>query len=263
MEKNAGKSLKVLSRFGVRVDSADIPAATELGIVVTNTPGAMDNGVAELTIGVVYALCRNIPLHSSWTKSGEWRVKPGIEVAGKTPGIVGLGRICKRVATLAIANGMRVVGYDVVWDEAFASTNGVEHMSLAELLAQSDIVTLHVPSIPETSGMLGARQIAQMKPGERLINAARGDIVDQDALLDALRSGHLAGAAIDGWPTEPPESNPLLELDCIIASPHMGSGTVESTARISHIATENAIAVLRGQRPKFVVNPEVYDRQHR
>ena len=158
---------------------------------------------------------------------------------------------------------MRVVGYDVVWDEAVASTNGVEHLSLAELLAQSDIVTLHVPSIPETRGMLGAQQIAQMKPGARLINAARGDIVDQVALLDALRSGHLAGAAIDVWPTEPPEGNPLLELDYIIASPHVGSGTVESTARISHIATENAIAVLRGQRPEFVVNTEVYDRQHR
>ena len=259
----AGSELKVVSRFGTGLDSVDVAAATELGIIVTNAPGANATAVSELTIGLVYSLFRQIPLHDARAKSGNWKRDPGQEVAERTLGIVGLGRVGRGVATRAVGIGMKVLGYDVLWDDEFAQGTSVERVSMSELLERSDVVTLHIPSTAATSGLLGAEELAAMKSGARLINTARGDLVDQDALFEALTTGHLAGAAIDVWPVEPPEGNPLVGLKNVIATVHCGGESVEAQGRMSGMATEGVLAVVRGERPEHLVNPEVYERAWR
>ena len=256
----SGNRLKVVARFGIGLDSVDVKAATELGIVVTNTPGASKASVAELTLGLMFCLARQLPQHHVRTKDGKWEQHLGYELGGRTLGVMGLGQIGKEVARRAVCLGMRVIAHDPHWDQQFAREHDIKRFSKAQVLQLADIVVLHVPLAPETAAFIGREELAMMKPGSFLINAARGRLVDEEALCAALVSGHLAGAALDVFAEEPPTGSPLLGLDNVVFSPHLGGETVEGYENMSRMAAENVMAVLRGERPPNIVNPEVLSR---
>lgn len=251
--------LKIVSRFGVGYDSVDLVAATELGIVVTTTPGCNHVSVAELALGLMISLARRIPQLYVDTRAGGWSTYRGIELWQRTLGIVGLGRIGKAVATRAKGLEMEVVAYDIAPDVAFAREHGVDLVSLEELLQRSDFVTLHCPALAGAKPVIGAEQLRMMKPTAFLVNTARGAIVDEEALYQALVEGWIAGAGLDVFRKEPPGPHPLLTLDNVIATPHIG-GTRDSGVRASRLAVENVLQVLRGERCPNAVNPEVYER---
>jgi D-3-phosphoglycerate dehydrogenase len=254
----AGKHLKVISRYGVGVDKVDLEAATAAGVVVTNTPGANSIAVAELTLGLMLALARRIPQHNASTRAGSWSRVTGIELAGKTLGIVGLGWISREMIRRASAFDMRIVVQSRYPDKGLADQYGVEYVPLERLLKESDFVSLHCTITPERADLIGEKALRAMKPTSYLINTARGELVDEEALYRALREGWIAGAASDVFTQEPPTGNPLLELDNFIVTPHLGATTHESVQRMGVLASENALKVLRGERPLYVVNPEVY-----
>lgn len=251
--------LRVVSRFGVGVDNVDLTAATEHGVVVTITPGANAVAVAELTILLMLALSRRLILHDRWVRAGQWKRANGMELIGSTLGIIGLGRIGREVASRARAFGMRIVFTDPAPppEDQVRALEAVA-LPLDELLSVSDVVSLHLPLTDETYHLIGARELALMKPDAFLINTARGGLVDERALYEALKEGRLAGAAFDVFEKEPPDESPLFQLDNFIATPHIGSATVQTTRRMGIMAAQNALAVLEGQRPEGVVNPQVY-----
>jgi D-3-phosphoglycerate dehydrogenase len=251
--------LRVVSRFGVGVDNVDLEAATEHKVVVTITPGANSVTVAELTMLLMLALSRHLVLHDRWVRSGSWKRASGVELMGGTLGIVGLGRIGREVAARARAFGMRIVFTDpVLPPEDLVRALEATALPLDDLLSTSDVITLHLPLSAETHHLIGARELALMKPSAFLINTARGGLVDEEALYAALKEGRLAGAAFDVFEKEPPGASPLLQLDNFIATPHIGSATVQTTRRMGWMAAQNALAVLEGRRPEGVVNPQVY-----
>ncbi len=256
----AAPRLRVLSRLGVGVDNVDLDAATAAGVVVTVTPGANAAAVAELVIGFALALARGIPRYDVRAKRGDWRREVGIEIAGKTMGLVGLGRIGREVALRARALGMRVVFCDPVRPSPEEeSALGVVHAELRDLLRESDFVSLHAPLTSQTAGMIGAREIALMRPTAYLVNTARGELVDEAALAEALRNGGLAGAALDVRAVEPSAAGDPLCLDSVILTPHAGSQTREAILRMSVAAAENVVRALDGVRLDSTVNPAVYD----
>ncbi|HQE93680.1 MAG TPA: D-2-hydroxyacid dehydrogenase [Anaerolineae bacterium] len=227
--QNPGK-LKVIIRGGVGVDNIDVAVAESKGIKVLNTPAASSNAVAELALAMMFALARHLAWADASMKAGRWEKKnlEGSEIAGKTLGIIGYGHIGQRLAEQARALGMTVVACDPYIQNAAL-------VSLDELLARADYVSLHVPYAPKTHNLLGAAQLAMMKPGACVINAARGGVVDEDALYAALVSGHLAGAALDVFTAEPPQSatlRALIALPQVVATPHIGAATVEAQERI-------------------------------
>jgi D-3-phosphoglycerate dehydrogenase len=259
----AAGALRVISRYGVGVDAVDVAAATRHNIVVTITPGANSVAVAELAVALLMALARSIPYHDRVAKLGKWNRVQGMELTGATLGVAGFGRIGREVAQRAGALGMHVLAYDpLLPPEAFANS-AVTPCDFDHLLAASDAVSLHLPLTPETHNLIDAAALARMKPTAYLINTARGGLVDEDALYNALRQRKLAGAACDVFSKEPPEAGGLVALDNFIAAPHIGSATRQTAARMSLLAAENALAVLRGERPAGVVNPEVYSTQER
>lgn len=243
--------LRVISRYGAGVDAVDLEAAGRKGIVVTNTPGANQNGVAELTIGLLFSLARNIPAVASAARAGEWKRSPGWELAGKSIGVIGFGAIGRAVAHKALALGMNVLMYDPLWQGELIGARGVE---LGELFSQSDVITLHCALTPDSANLINATTIAQMKTGAYLVNTARGELVDENALLDGLMSGKLAGAAADVFRHDPPTDSPLLKLDNFIATPHLGATTRESVERMAMMSARNLIAVLRGESCQNIVN---------
>ncbi len=254
--------LKVISRYGVGVDKVDLAAATAKGIVVTNTPGGNTNAVAELTLAFMLALARNIPCQDRQIRAEDWSLLKGVELADRTLGLLGIGRIGQRVAELAHVFGMKILFYDPFPpSEEFVRRVGVESCTMDRIFAESDFVSLHLPLLPETRNLVNAERIASMKPGAFLINTARGGLVDEAALYEALESGKLGGAAFDAFEAEPSVGNPLIALDNFISTPHVGSSTAQTTLRMGLMASQNALAVLRGERPQFVVNPEVYSQQ--
>jgi D-3-phosphoglycerate dehydrogenase len=252
----AGRELKVLSRYGVGVDAVDLKAATAAGVVVTNTPGTNHIAVAELTLGLMLSVARRIPQHNNIAKAGEWKRVTGTELTGKTLGIIGLGQISREVIQRALAFDMHVLVSTGYPDKALK----VEYVPLERLLAESDFVSLHCSLTPERVNLIGEAQLRSMKPTSYLINTARGELVDEGALYRALKEGWIAGAASDVFVEEPPRGSPLLELDSFIATPHTGANTRESVLRMGVLAVENALQVLRGERPAYVVNPEVYEK---
>lgn len=254
----ARAQLKIIANYGAGLDNIDVGAATELGIVVLSTPGANKIAVAEMTIGLMFSLARHLVQHHAQTQAGAWERRVGFELFGKTLGIIGLGQIGQEVAKRGRCLGMQVVAHDVFWDREFAEANNVRRLSLEEVLKCADFVSLHVPPTPETTRFIGAEQLGMMKPGAMLVNTARGALVDDEALHAALTSGHLAGAALDVFAVEPPVGDPLLELDSVIVSPHVGGRTAESRMRMSHIVTMGILALLRGERPQNIVNPDVF-----
>lgn len=231
----AAPELKIVARAGIGVDNIDVEAATWRGIAVLNAPSANTVSAAEHAMGLLLALVRRIPWADRSMRSGEWDRQrfQGTELRGKTLGIVGLGRIGAHVATLARGFGMRLLAHDPHITEARARELGAELVSLEELLQRADVVTLHLPLTPETRNLLDAKRLALMKPGAVLINAARGGLVDEQALLEALEKGKLAGAALDVFETEPlPPDSPLRKAERVILTPHLAGSTVEAQERV-------------------------------
>jgi len=248
--------LRMVSILGTGTDNVDLTAATRRGITVTNTPGVGAASVAELTLALMLALVRSIPLNDSRVRTGRWEHVEAPELAGKTLGLLGLGAIGSYVARLGGALGMRVFGWSFVQDPVRAERLGVELLAERdEIFRRSDVVSLHLRNTPEVRGLVGARELALMKPGAYLINTARGALVDSPALASALRAGLIAGAALDVYTEEPlpPERNPFLGLDNIILTPHIGAVTREANARSRAMPVDNIIAFLEGK-PQNVVN---------
>jgi D-3-phosphoglycerate dehydrogenase len=255
---SAGKRLRVISRYGVGIDNVDLAAATASGVVVTNTPGANSIAVAELTLGLMLSLARRIPQHYVSAKAGSWSRMTGVELADKTLGIVGLGQISREVIARAACFSMRILVHTGYPDKGLTDAYDAEYVPLDHLLRESDFVSLHCSLTPERIKFIGERELKTMKPTSYLINTARGELVDEVALYRALREGWITGAASDVFAQEPPAGNPLLELDNFIVSPHTAANTYESVRRMGVLASENALKVLRGERPLHVMNPEVY-----
>lgn len=257
---DAAKKLKVAGRAGVGMDNVDIDAATRRGVLVMNTPEANTLAATELTLTLMLALCRHLPLANASVKRGEWTRSQflGAQLHEKTLGVIGLGRIGSRVATRCQAFGMKVIAYDPYIAEEVAERLHVQLVGeLDELLAQSDLITVHTPLTDETKGMIGAAEIAKMKTGVRLINCARGGIYAEQALLDGLRSGKIAGAAIDVYSEEPPRSEVLkrlLALDNVVATPHIGANTLEAQRDVAVQIVQQVIDALRGLNYRNVVN---------
>ena len=240
--------LKVIGRAGVGVDNVDVEAATRRGIVVANAPESTVTSAAEHTVGLLVALARNIPQAHAALKQGRWERSAwgGVELEGKTLGVLGFGRIGQQVARRALGLGMRVVAYDpFVVKERFREL-GIERVeSPDEVLTAAEFLTLHLPLTPETRGFLGREAIAKLPEGARVINAARGELVDEEALIEALRSGRLAAAAVDVY-AEEPYQGPLLELDNVVATPHLAASTEEAQDRAGVIVAEQVVAALEG-----------------
>ena len=238
---SAAKKLKAVARAGTGVDNIDIPACTASKIVVMNTPGQNSNAAAELTIGLMLALSRNIPQGTSSLKACQWEKKAlkGREVGGKTLGVIGIGAIGAIVAQLAQGLRMKVVAFDPFATPEKAAQIGAEYVDdLDRLLGRSDYVTLHIPKTDQTALLINQERIAKMKDGAFLICAARGGIVDEEALCKALGSGKLAGAALDVFATEPPGACSLMECPNFICTPHLGASTVEAQINVAVAAAE-------------------------
>jgi len=235
--EKAGK-LKVIGRAGIGVDNIDVQAATKKGVVVMNAPGGNTVTTAEHAISLMLSLSRNIPQATASIREGKWEKKllSGVEITGKTLGIIGLGHIGKVVASRARGLEMNVIAADPFISQEAARKMDVELLSLEELLARSDFITLHVPRLKETVGMINTNTIKQMKKGVRIINCSRGEIVNIDDLHEAILSGHVAGAALDVFPTEPPDSSmPILKLPQVIFTPHLGASTGEAQVKVAEM----------------------------
>jgi D-3-phosphoglycerate dehydrogenase len=255
----AAPRLKVISKHGVGVDNVDVPAATRAGVIVTNTPGANQVAVAELAVALIMALTRKLAYHDTVVKSGGWSRIIGTELEGKTVGLVGLGRIGKEVVLRLKGFRVKFLAHDVYQDQAFAAENGVRFVALDELLAQSDVVSLHAVLTADTQSLIGEKELARMKPGAFLVNTARGGLIDEQALARALTENRLAGAGLDVFADEPPKNSPLLPLgDKVLLAPHLGAQTTETVLRMGRMAAENVVQVLRGEKPAGVVNPDAY-----
>jgi glyoxylate reductase len=254
--------LRVVSNFGVGYNNVDLAAATRRGIAVCNTPGVLSGAVADLTMGLVVAIARRLFENAAYARDGRWsRREPppplGWDPAGKTLGLVGFGRIGQAVALRARTFGMAVVYHDLVTDPV-EGLDECRPLPLDDLLQVSDVVSLHVNLDPSTHRLIGARELAAMKPTAWLINTSRGQVVDQTALVEALWGGTIAGAALDVLDPEPPApDDPLLSMENVIVLPHIGSATVETRAAMRELAVRNLIAVLTGRTPPSCVNPEV------
>ncbi len=246
---NSGTRLRIVGRAGVGLDNVDVDACTARGILVINAPTANIMSATEHTMAMMLALCRNIPEAHASVKRGEWtRAKfMGIELSGKTLGIIGLGRIGTRVTARARAFDMRVIAYDPYIAASVFEKAGAKQVTLDELLAQADVITVHTPLTDETRGMLGEAELAKTKPGVIVLNIARGGIYEETALAAALNSGKVAGAAIDVYVDEPPaKDHPLLHAKNAILSPHIGANTIEAQDRVAVQTSEMVIEALRG-----------------
>ena len=262
----AGQCLRVIARAGAGVDNIDVEAATRRGILVVNAPGANTIAVAEHTLALILALARRIPEADASLRAGRWEKErlEGVELMGKVLGLIGLGRIGSAVAQRAQAFGMQVVAYDPFVSVAHAEALRVRLASLDEVLRESDFLSVHAPATPQTRRLIGAAELAKMKPTARLVNCARGGIVDEEALARALREGRLAGAALDVFEEEPPTRSPLLTAPNVILTPHLAGSTEEAQRKVGLSAAGDVARVLRGEPPRHPVNapfltPEVLE----
>jgi D-3-phosphoglycerate dehydrogenase / 2-oxoglutarate reductase len=253
----AGKKLKIIARAGVGVDNVDLPAATKKGIIVVNSPEGNTIAAAEHTWAMLLTMSRNIPQAYDSLRAGKWERSKftGVEVFGKTLGLVGLGKIGSKVAGYALAFGMRVIAHDPFISQDIAKKLGVELADMDTVITGSDYLTFHIPKTKETANLINAAAIAKMKKGVRIVNCARGGIIDEIALDEALKSGHVAGAALDVFDKEPPEtSNPLLSNPKCITVPHLGAATVEAQVNVAIDVVEQIIDVLKGGTARAAVN---------
>jgi len=255
----AGKNLKVIGRAGVGVDNIDVDAATEYGIVVINAPEGNTISAAEHSIALLTSLARNIPTAHHSLKSGQWERSrfTGVELYKKTLGVIGLGRIGSEVARRARAMGMQVMAYDPYVTAEQAQKMGIQVLALDQVLRHADFLSLHLPNVPSTYHIIDEEKISMMKPGVRIINCARGGLIDEDALCDALKEGKIAGAALDVFETEPPEECSLLEMENVIATPHLGASTREAQTNVALQVAEQVLKVLNGEPVCYAVNVPV------
>ncbi len=256
----ASDKLRVISKFGTGVDNIDIKAATEKGIIVTKAPGMNSDSVADMAFALLFAIARRVPYASDKVKNGEWPLILGTEIWGKTLGIIGLGEIGKRVALRAKGFNMRVSVYEIEPDEEFIEDHKLEVVDLNRLLQESDFVSIHTPLLDDTRDLIGKKEIQRMKPDAFLINTARGGIVNEDALYDALTSGVIAGAAFDVLKDEPPADRKLIGLENFVGTPHISAFTKEAINNMARISAQNVVDVLEGKIPPFVANKEVLNR---
>jgi D-3-phosphoglycerate dehydrogenase len=255
----AGKRLKFIGRAGVGVDNVDMDAATKQGVIVANAPEGNTLAATEHTMAMMLSLARNIPQATASLKKKEWKRSKfmGVELNEKTLGIVGFGRIGREVAKRANAMDMKCVAYDPFISKERAAQLGVKVMTIEELFKVADVITVHTPLIKETKHVINAASIATMKDGVRIINCARGGIIDEKALYDALKCGKVAGAALDVFETEPPLESPLLTLDNVIVTPHLGASTVEAQKNVAISVAKQWVEVLHGGSAKYVVNAPI------
>ena len=239
----AAKNLKVISRNGVGIENIDLETAENLGIQVMTTPGSNAQSVAELTIALILTSVRSIPFCSESMKKGDWKRKKGIELIGKTLGIIGCGNIGKRVINMALGLGMKVLGYDTNPDELFKPIGEFRWTSLEEIFKRSDIISLHCP--PSDKALINKDSIGKMKNGVYLINTARAGLVDEKIMVDALNDGKVQIYATDVYITEPPEMNELINHEHTICTPHIGAYTTESIDRATEAAVDNILKVLK------------------
>ena len=248
--------LRIIAKYGIGLDKIDVAAATAHKIAVTFTPGVNHTTVAEHSFGLLLTLVKELDFHINETRAGRWTRHVGHEIAGKTLGIVGLGRIGKEMVIRGNAFGMPAIAFDTYWDEAFSSAHQVRRAhQLDELLAVADVVSLHTNLTPKTHGMINATTLQKMKPGALLLNCGRGELVDNAAIVAALQSGHLGGYGTDVLDVEPPPADhPLLHAPRCIVTPHIGSRTHESVQRQAGMALENLLRFLNGQAPLAQAN---------
>ena len=248
--------LQVVARAGVGLDNVDVDAATRAGVMVLNAPTSNIVSAAEHAVGLLLAVARNVPQAAASLRAGQWQRSAftGVELQGKVAGILGLGRIGVLVAERLAAFGMRLVAYDPYVPAARAAQLGVRLTSLDELLAEADFITVHLPKNPETAGLLGDRELRRVKPGVRIVNAARGGIVDENALAVALKDGRVAGAAIDVFAAEPATGHPLLEFPSVVATPHLGASTAEAQEKAGTQVARSVRLALAGEFVPDAVN---------
>ncbi len=252
----AGTRLKVIGRAGVGVDNIDVETATERGILVVNAPSANTISAAEHTIGMLLSISRNIPAANGSMKSGKWERKKymGVEVNGKVLGVIGLGRVGYEVSKMAKGLGMRIVAYDPFISQDKARELGIALSSFTDVISVADFITMHTPLVKDTHHLIGKEAFAQMKEGVRVINCARGGILDEAALAAAIRSGKVAGAALDVFENEPPETSELLELGEVIMTPHLGASTKEAQKAAAVTIAEEVITALKNEPVRNALN---------
>lgn len=251
--------LKVVGRAGVGVDNIDVNAATEAGVTVVNAPTGNTVAAAEHSIAMLLALARHIPQAHASVQAGEWQRSRfmGTEVRNKRLGLIGLGRIASLVAERAQALSMEVVAYDPYVSHDYAANQGVQLLELDDLLATADFISIHVPSTDQTRGLLNAERLSRCKPGVRIVNCARGDVIDENALLEALNSGQVAGAALDVFAKEPPTGSPLLGHPKLVLTPHIAGSTHEAQRQVALDVAEQVLAVLTGQPARYALNTPI------
>jgi D-3-phosphoglycerate dehydrogenase len=254
-------NLKVVARHGAGMDCVDIPECTRRGIVVANTPGANAEAVADMALALMLGVARHLPEGDSSTKAGRWENTYGRDLFQGTLGLLGLGRIGKGVARRCHGFSMRILAYDPYFDEKFAAQYGVERAdSVEQVMKEADFVSIHMPLMPETRGFINAEKIALMKPTAILVNTARGAIIDEDALAEALDAGVIYGAGLDVYAAEPPTNSRLLKCARAVTLPHVSSNTPGALLAMGNGVTDAIIAVLNGRKPEFLCNPEVYEK---
>ena len=252
----ASDGLVVVGRAGIGLDNVDVAAATKRGVMVVNAPQSNILSAAEHTMALLLALARNVPQAHAALKQGKWERSKweGVELHGKVLGVVGLGRIGALVAQRASAFGMRLVAYDPFVSPERARQMGIDLLTLEDLVRQADFIVIHLPKTPETIGLFGKELLAQLKPDARIVNTARGGIVDEDALAEAVREGRLAGAALDVFVEEPVTESPLFELDSVVVTPHLGASTREAQDKAGITIAEQVQLALAGDFVPFAVN---------
>lgn len=259
----AGEDLKVISNFAVGYDNIDVQAATEKGIIVTNTPGVLTETTADLAWALILAVTRNLVKGDKFVRADKFKgwdptLMLGHDVHGKTLGIIGMGNIGSAVARRSVGFEMEVIYHDRDRNEDMEEEIGAKFVGLETLLEEADIISVHVPLTEETKGMIGRDELEMMKDDAYLINTARGEIVDEEALIETLRSNNIAGAGIDVYADEPYGPNPnYYDLENVVLTPHLGSASYESRHGMVRLAVENLIDALEGRRPKHVVNSKL------
>jgi len=249
----AAEKLRIVSRYGSGVDRVDLDAAARAGVTVTNTPVANSDSVADLAVGLMLAVARKIPLADRSVRQGQWKNMYGVSLSGKTVGLLGFGRIGRRVADRVQGFGCRVLVHDPFIDPKTTEQCGVEAATLEKVLAEADFISLHLPANDETRAMINAEKFRLMKPSAILVNTARGETVDQDALLEALRGGRIGGAGLDVHCVEPPDPALFDGMDNVVLTPHMGAYTQESLVNMAAGSVDNLCAFFAGKEPPCVV----------
>ncbi|MCI9023757.1 MAG: phosphoglycerate dehydrogenase [Dorea sp.] len=248
------KQLKAISRYGAGYDRVDIDTAKSCGIPVSNTPGVNAEAVGELAFSLILSLARKIPYLDHSTRIGEWNRSTGMELKGKTLGIMGLGAIGKVVARCAKGFEMDVAAYDPYIDTSYCAAHHIRVSTFDELIKHADVISLHLPLNASTRHMIDQKALCRMKPGALLVNTSRGGIIDETAAYEALKNGTLGGLGLDAFETEPPKDSPLFQLDNVVVTPHTGAHTFEATRNMAHAAIQNLIDMLSGRKCPYIVN---------